>query len=31
VQPNDDDTYDKEIYLSEHNLIKFTSNMNEIS
>jgi hypothetical protein len=31
VQPNDDDTYDKEIYLSEHDLIKFASSMNEIS
>jgi hypothetical protein len=31
VQPNDDDTYDKEIYLSEYDLIKFASSMNEIS
>jgi hypothetical protein len=28
---NDGDMYDKEIYLSEHNLSKFDSSMNEIS
>jgi hypothetical protein len=31
VQPNDGDTYDKEIYLTGHNLSKFASSMNEIS
>jgi hypothetical protein len=31
VTVNDDDTYDKKIYLSEHDLSKFASSMNEIS
>jgi hypothetical protein len=31
VHANDGDTYDKEIYLSEHNLSKFASSMAEIS
>jgi hypothetical protein len=31
VKPTDGDTYDKEIYLSEHDLSKFASSMNEIS
>jgi hypothetical protein len=31
VAPNDDDTYGKEIYLSEKDLSRFASSMNEIS
>jgi hypothetical protein len=31
MQPTDVDIYDKEIYLSEHDLSKFTSGMNKIS
>jgi hypothetical protein len=27
VAPTDSDTYNKEIYLSEHNLIKFASSL----
>jgi hypothetical protein len=29
VAPTDNDTYDQEIYLSEHDLSKFTSSINE--
>jgi hypothetical protein len=31
VTPNNDDTYHKKIYLSEHDLSKFASSMDEIS
>jgi hypothetical protein len=30
VSPNDSSAYDKEIYLSNYNLSKFASSMNEI-